>query len=162
MNRRMQTRQYYTFPPRNLRSSATRELSRAFMSSSENKLTGVLNASLPFVLLTWILRTFMNSSSERLFHLTDTYKSLLEMPGISFKKWSHDEACVKAFCELVYARNKRVKPRESSRASNPGGVASKDGFFSIFKSKIFSVLTDSSLHNLAWLYSIYFQHYTNL
>ena len=56
------------------------ELARA------NKLAGVLNASLSFVLLTWILQTFMNFISDRLFHLADTYESLWEMPGIFFKK----------------------------------------------------------------------------
>ena len=53
----------------------------------------------------------MNSSSERLFHLADTYESLSKMPGISVKKWSYDKARVKTFCELVYAR-KLVKARE--------------------------------------------------
>ena len=34
----------------------------------------------------------MNSSSERLFHLADTYESLSEMPGMSFKKLFYDKA----------------------------------------------------------------------
>ena len=53
----------------------------------------------------------MNSSSERLIHLADTYESLSEMPGISLEKWSYDKARVKTFCDLVYAC-KLVKARE--------------------------------------------------
>ena len=53
----------------------------------------------------------MNSSSERLFHLADTYESFSEMPGIFFKKWSYDKA-----------RGKISQARESSRASIPGRV----------------------------------------
>ena len=53
----------------------------------------------------------MNSSSERLFHLADTYESLSEIPGISFNKLSYAKARVKTFYELVYAR-KLVKARE--------------------------------------------------
>ena len=59
--------------------------SRGFTSfhelASVNRLADVLNVSLSFVLLTWLSRTFMNSSSEHLFHLADTYGSLSEMPG---------------------------------------------------------------------------------
>jgi len=44
-----------------------------------------VNSSLSFVLLTWISRTFMNSSSERLFHLAGTYESLSKIPGIPSK-----------------------------------------------------------------------------
>ena len=53
----------------------------------------------------------MNSSGESLFHLADTYESLSEITGISFKKWFYYKARVKTFCELVYAR-KLVKARE--------------------------------------------------
>ena len=58
----------------------------------------------------------MNFSSERLFHLADTYEILSAMPGISFKKWSYDKARFKIFCELVYAQ-----ASERSRALIPGG-----------------------------------------
>ena len=60
----------------------------------------------------------MNSSSDRLFHLADTYGSLSEMPGISFKKCSYDKARVKTFYELVYAR-KLVKARELQFLGGP-------------------------------------------
>ena len=93
-----------------------------------NNLGGVLNASLlksslsERELLTWLSRVFMNSSTERLFHLVDTYKSLSEMPGISFKKWSYNEARLKTFCDHAYAR-KFVKARELQFL---GGMLSTD------------------------------------
>ena len=79
--------------------------------ASVNNFAGVLNASLSFVLLTWISQTFLISSSERLFHLADTYESLWTMSGISLKIWFSDKARVKTFCEFLYAR-KLVKSRE--------------------------------------------------
>ena len=94
----------YWCPPRPPGIEGHPRLANFYEIASVNKLAGVLNASLSFVLLTWISRTFMNSSSERLFHITDTYESFSELPDISFKKWPYDKTCVKTFSELVYAR----------------------------------------------------------
>jgi len=43
--------------------------------------------------------------------MADTYYSLPEIPGISFKTYSYDKARVKNVCELFYGR-KFMKPRK--------------------------------------------------
>ena len=66
----------------------------------------------------------MNSSSERLFHLVDTYECLSEMPGISFKKWSYDKARVKTFSDLA---RKLMKARELQFLGGEGLYLRIDG-----------------------------------
>ena len=55
--------------------------------------------------------SLINSRSERLFHLADTFESLSEMPVISFKTSSYDRARVQKVYELVYTL-KLMKARE--------------------------------------------------